>query len=145
MVELFYRGERVASHVRSYEKGGHTTREEHMPDGHRFHKSQTPAKILKRAEKIGPSVAELCRQIMSAKPHPELGARACLGIIRLAKEYGHDRAEAASARALLAGTHRYESIRSILARGLDKLPLVVAEETKPLPNHKHIRGPAYFN
>ncbi len=34
-VEIFRRGVRVASHARSYEKYGHTTITEHMPESHR--------------------------------------------------------------------------------------------------------------
>ena len=35
---------------------------------------------------------------MRAKPHPEQGFRACLGILRLAKGYGVERLEAACRR-----------------------------------------------
>ena len=38
---------------------------------------------------------------MADKPHPEMGYRGCLGIIRLAGQYSHTRMEAAAELALL--------------------------------------------
>lgn len=54
------------------------------------------------------------------KPHPEMGFRSCLGIIRLAKGAGEQRLEAACGRALRFGTCWYQSIKSILESGLDR-------------------------
>jgi hypothetical protein len=41
-VECFFKGGRVAAHVRSYLKGKHTTLPEHMPSAHRKHMKWTP-------------------------------------------------------------------------------------------------------
>ena len=38
------------------------------------------------AETIGPNTARLFERIMNDKPHPEMGYRGCLGIIRLAEK-----------------------------------------------------------
>ena len=51
---------------------------------------------------------------MSDKPHPEMGYRSCLGIIRLAGRYSQSGMEAAAERALLMGACRYQSVKSIL-------------------------------
>lgn len=82
---------------------------------------------------------------MAAKPHPEMGYRACLGIIRLSKRYGPERVEAAAARALEAGAISYKSIKSILASGLDKACEEGDGERPPLPSHANLRGPGYYN
>jgi hypothetical protein len=37
-------------------------------------------------------------RMLADKPHPEMGYRACLGIMRLAKTYSHERMEGASER-----------------------------------------------
>jgi hypothetical protein len=42
-----------------------------------------------------PATIALVEAIMKAKPHPEQGFRACLGILRLARSYGSARIEAA--------------------------------------------------
>jgi hypothetical protein len=41
--------------------------------------------MRREAAKIGPSTIALVDTIMKAKPHPEQGFRACLGILRLAR------------------------------------------------------------
>ena len=102
-VEVFHRGKRVASHARSALRNRHTTIAEHMPSAHRRYAEWTPARIAREAARIGPATAGLCDAIMRAKPHPEQGFRACLGILRLAKSYGGERLEAACQRGLDIG------------------------------------------
>ena len=87
--------------------------------------------------------AKVAAAIMEARPHPEQGYRSCLGLMRLGEEYGRDRLEAASRRALAAGTSSYQSVKSILKTGLDKLALEPEEARKiiiPI-RHPNIRGP----
>ena len=55
--------------------------------------------------------------------HPQQGYRACLGILRMAKEFGNDRLEAACERAIAVGTPSYRSLLSILKHGLDRKPV----------------------
>src|SRR5262249_26335418 len=68
----------------------------------------------------GSATLALFEAIMRAKPHPEQGFRSCLGILRLAKEYGVDRLEAACRRGNDIGARSYGSIASILQHGLDR-------------------------
>ena len=80
---------------------------------------------------------------MNDKPHPEMGYRGCLGIIRLAEKYSAQRVEAASGRALLTGACRYKSVESILRNSLDQ----VSPSSPPpasTPPHDNIRGSEYF-
>jgi transposase len=95
------------------------------------------------AGKTGPQCAKLVEQILKDKPHPEMGFRSCLGIIRLGKGMGAQRLEAACARALHFGTCSYQSIKSILEKGLDRQP---AEPELPLnsPAHENVRGQTYY-
>ena len=145
-VELFHRGKRVASHARSALRNRHTTIAEHMPSSHRRYAEWTPARIAREAERIGPATAELCAAIMRAKPHPEQGFRACLGILRLAKSYGGERLEAACRRGLDIGATTYGSIASILMKsGLDRAYREEgAAEPSPI-RHANIRGGGYYH
>src|SRR6185312_7197362 len=45
-VEVFHRSVRVASHVRSYQRGVHTTLPQHMHRAHRAHSQWTPARLI---------------------------------------------------------------------------------------------------
>jgi hypothetical protein len=97
------------------------------------------------AETIGPFTARLFERIMNDKPHPEMGYRSCLGIIRLAAQYSVERVEAAAERALLTGACRYQSVKSILKNALDQQPLGLPPmPPAPPPPHDNIRGEEYF-
>jgi transposase len=147
-VEIFYKNRRVASHVRSYVRGGYTTNPEHMPKIHRDHAEWTPTRMLRWAGTVGPKTAELVAAIIEEKPHPEHGYRACLGILRLGRRYGEPRLEAASARAVVVRSRTVRSVESILKRGLDRQPLPEApgtpEEPRPILHHENVRGADYY-
>lgn len=145
-VEIFCHSRRVASHVRSQVRHGHTTDPAHMPEAHRRHAQWTPSRITDWAGQTGPSTAALVAAILASRPHPEQGYRAALGIIRLAGRYGGLRAEAACARALALRSYSYRSVESILRNGLDRQPLPgQAPELSPHPAHANVRGPGYYN
>jgi transposase len=144
-VEIFHKGRRVASHLRSCGSGQTMTNAEHRPRSHREHLEWTPSRMVNWARTIGPYTAQLFERIMGDKPHPEMGYRGCLGIIRLAKKYSAERTEAAAERALLTGACRYKSIESILKNSLDRQPLEIPPDAAPPPGHDNIRGAAYFD
>jgi transposase len=144
-VEVFYKGERVASHRRSHRPYGYTTVPEHMPSSHRRYAEWSPERIRRWAARIGDHTVQVCDHFMRTRPHPEHGFRSCMGIISLARRYGNDRTEAACARALKIGALRYRSIASILKRGLENAPLFEADTEAVLPEHEHIRGPGYYH
>ena len=52
-VEVFFRSERVASHVRSYRRGAHTTVREHMPKSHLAHAEWSPKRLIQWGSSIG--------------------------------------------------------------------------------------------
>jgi len=144
-VEILHKGARVASHARSYARHRHTTIPEHMPSAHRRYAEWTPARMMREAEKIGPATIALIQAIMQAKPHPEQGFRACLGILRLARSYGSARIEAACRRGNDIGATSYGSIKSILQHGLDH---AYADGTPPPAqpiHHRNIRGNGYYH
>ncbi len=94
-VEIFFRGNRVASHIRDDTRGRHSTINEHMPKSHREYLEWSPSRIISWAKTIGISVAEVVETILNTRGYPEQGYRSCLGILRLAKRYSPERLEAA--------------------------------------------------
>jgi transposase len=144
-VELLHKGQRVASHLRARGHGQTITNSEHRPKSHQAHLEWTPSRLVNWARSIGPATAALFERILNDKPHPEMGYRACLGLMRLAKEYSPARMEAAAQRALLTGACRYQNVKSILKNSLDSLP-VVQDSSAAVPSpHIYIRGSEYFN
>ena len=100
-VEIFHKGQRIASHAFSPVRNRHSTITEHMPSAHRRYAEWTPAKMMDDAAKIGPATVALFEAIMKAKPHPEQGFRSCLGIKSLVTSYGPERVEAACRRGVM--------------------------------------------
>jgi transposase len=144
-VEIFHGGKRIASHVRSSATYRHTTVTEHMPKSHQAHLEWTPSRLIHWAETIGDSTAQVIRTILESKPHPEMGYRACLGIMGLAKTYSAGRLEAASQRALHLQACSYQSLKSILKRSLDRQSTLPLECERPGPKHENIRGALYYD
>ncbi len=145
-IEVLFKNRRVASHTRSYRKGGFTTLKEHMPKAHQQFLDWTPSRILRWAQQLGPNTEKLVTHILENKPHPQQGFRACLGIFRLGKQYSKERLEAACAYALSINGFFYKSVESILKHGLDQkntLALLSREEPLPLA-HPNLRGKEYY-
>ena len=115
-----------------------------MPAKHRHVASWTPERIAGWAAKTGPETAALCEAIMAARPHPELGFRSCLGVLRLGDRYTPERLEAACSRARAMGATSYRSVRSILERGLDR-EAGSDTMTPPGVTHANVRGAGYYD
>jgi len=142
-VECFYQGRRLASHVRSYRRGHHTTAGAHMPPAHRAYAEWTPERIVGWAARTGEATAELVARVIASRRHPQQGYRSCLGILRLGQAYGQDRLEAAARRALAIGATSYTSLASILKNGLDREPLPERTPAQPI-EHDNLRGAHYY-
>ena len=142
-VEVLHRGQRVASHVRSYQKGKHTTDPAHMPKSHRAHSEWTPKRLIDWGLSIGPATGAVVEHLLVTKPHPEQGYRACLELLALAREYGDDRLEAASRLAVELRRPTRGTVKSILQTGRDRRRVEQAE--LDLPTHGNVRGPGYYH
>jgi len=144
-VEVFAGNQRVAAHALDARRGAHSTCAEHMPASHRAHREWTPARLVAWGEGLGVAAAAVVRWQMEHRPHPEQGYRACLGLQRLARQFGPARLEAACARALSIRSPTYRSIASILASGLDRQSVSAAPTHAPMPQHENVRGPGYYH
>jgi transposase len=144
-VEIFHRGIRVASHPRSSAAYRHTTIAEHRPKSHQAHLEWTPSRLIHWAESVGHATAQVITNILATKPHPEMGYRSCLGILRLAKTYSNERLEAASQRALQLQAFSYPSLSSILKNSLDRQILLAPESDQAGPRHANVRGADYYD
>jgi transposase len=142
-VEIFLRGKRVASHLRSTLPHRPTTVAEHMPSSHRRYRDWTHERIRRDAAKVGPDADTLIDVILRSRPHPEQGFRSAIGILGLVKRYGSERVDAACARALLLNARSYKSVAAILKNGTDKTTPPTQEA--PILFHSNIRGRSYYN
>lgn len=144
-VEVFHAGKRVASHVRSATLYHHTTLKHHMPKSHQAHLEWTPSRLIHWAATAGEATAMVVRTVLEKKPHPEMGYRACLGIMSLGRKYSLARLEAASRRALELSACSYQSLKSILQHSLDRQASLPLEPERTGPRHENVRGAHYYD
>jgi len=143
VVAIFSKGKRVASHQRSPLKGRHSTVAAHMPKAHQHYAAWTPQRLMLWAAKTGEATAQVVEALLTSRPHPQQGFRACLGIMRLGKRSGDARLEAACRRAIRIGACADKSIASILKHDLDQQPLPGQPAAAPVMTHGNIRGAQY--
>jgi len=143
-VEIFHRGRRVASHLRSVVLGGQTTLPEHRPPNHRAYAEQTPERYLDWAKSIGPAVTAVVEFQLESHERSPLALRACSSLQKLAKDYGPDRLEAACIRAQDIRSLTLKSIGSILKRRIDSSPQPEGPVQMSLPLHENVRGAHYY-
>jgi len=142
-VEILHRAQRVASHVRSSERGDASTVPEHMPAAHRAHMEWTPERLIHWGQSIGVATAAVVTRLLEEHKHPEHGYRACLGLLSLAKRYGKPRLEAGCTVALQIGACQYRHVRDILANNRDQ-SIQMASGEWISPDHVNVRGPGYY-
>ena len=140
-VEVFLKGQRIASHLRNALRGRFTTQEAHMPEAHRQY--YDTKELCQRIAATGPATEELITRMIEDLKHPVLCYRSLKAIERLGHQHGAERLEAACRRALEFRAYRYASIASILKRGLDHHP--TTPDAIPAIQHANIRGADYYN
>lgn len=144
-VEIFHKGQRVALHVRSHQRGGFTTDPAHRPKSHQEHLDWAPSRMVNWGNNdVGPQCGHAVARLLESKSHPEQGYRACLGIMRLGRSYGAARLEAACQRAVLLDICSYKSIKSILTTSADRLPLPQSGTESKKIMHENLRGHDYY-
>jgi len=143
-VEVYHKGQRVASHLRTLSKGKFVTDDTHRPPEHIKYLEWTPERIRHWGQTIGTNTEHLMEKIMSSGRHVEHGYRACLGILRLSKKYSPQRLEKACARALYIGGISYRSVKSILKNHLDEQEITSEKISSKSIMHENIRGGEYY-
>ncbi len=143
-VEVLHRGQRVALHRRSAVQGGLTTEPAHRPKSHREHGAWPPERMKQWAGQTGPAIAEVVSRLLDESEYPQERYGSCLGLIRLSRQVGETRMEAAARRALHFNTVSYRSIRAMLDSGADQAPLEDGSGSFQPLEHQNVRGGAYY-
>jgi len=79
VVEVFFEGTRLCSHVRLYgHQGQYSTQEGHMPPNHQKYQQWNGERFRKWASKIGPSTAAVVEGILTGYKVEQQGYRACI-------------------------------------------------------------------
>jgi transposase len=143
-VEVFTKGERIASHLRSPLPGRHTTVAAHLAPAHQQVAGWNAQRFLDWAATIGGQTLAAIEHVLQARTHPQQGYRTALGILRLAKTHSPARLEAACRRAIQLHAITYRSIASLLKHGLEHQIPTPAQANLPA-DHANVRGSAYYH
>jgi transposase len=146
-VEIYHENQRITVHTRNYKSHNYTTIKEHMPDSHQAFSGQrgwNPQYYLQKATENGPNTYEFFKKVMDSKVVIEQSYASCLGLLRLIKEYGNLRMEAACKRALTGCQYRYTTIKTILENNMDLQQEDNSAEYR-IPTHPNLRGPEAYN
>jgi transposase len=144
IVEIYYLHQRIALHPRRYKKHDFTTTADHMPAGHQLFFEQqgwTPEYFLSQASRIGPTVYQYIDEVLKSRAFTEQTFNACRGILRLHRQYGPARLQAACARGLAGSVFNYRTIQNILITHQDQETTVQQPDLFRLPEHSNLRGP----
>ena len=139
MVEVFYRGQAVATHLRQDGQRRFITDPGHRPDRHRAVIELNHERLLERAEAIGPATAAVLREQAHRRTHPDEALRASLGILRLAHDFSSSALEAACTRAVELKTYSYRAVRALIIT-----PPAPPPDSLLTPEHDNLRGARYF-
>jgi len=139
MVEVFYRGQAVATHVRQAGQRRFITDPAHRPDRHRAVIELNHERLLERAEAIGPATAAVLREQVHRRAHPDEALRVSLGILRLAHDFSTVALEQACVHAVTLKAYSYRAIRALIVA-----PPAPVQEALPTPTHDNVRGARYF-
>ncbi len=141
-VQIFHRGQRVATHPRLTGQNHPSTQDAHLAPAHSAMAKRTPDHVRAAAAKIGVTTAEYVERLLTSRDHIEQGVRSCLGILRLAGKYPAATMEAACQRALIAGARSSGYVEELLKSGRP-IPEAVSDEGPG--HHGNIRGAGYYN
>lgn len=123
-VTIFRDYEVVAVHPRALRPGDRRTITDHLPPTKLAGLHVTAASCRAQAESIGPATQDVVERLLDERPVDRL--RTAHAILKLTRKVAPYRLEAACARALAFDDVAYATIKRILDRGLDRVPLPAA-------------------
>jgi transposase len=137
VVEVFADGQLVKTWPRA-ERGRHTDPGDYPPEKVAFF-MRTPAWCRRRADELGPAVAELVGLLLAEPVLHRL--RSAQGVLRLADTYPQPRLNAACAKAVAVGDPGYRTVKGILVAGTENDD---APQQPPVDAPAHLHGPDAF-
>lgn len=143
MLEVMYRGRRVALHPLAESEGEIQTAPEHRPVAHVRVLEGEPKALSLWAESVGPNTTAMIRHHLENRSDAVNGLKAARRMRDMARLHGDARFEEACAYALPLNITALRSVESILKQSPDKRP-GKATVIAPRPAHDNVRGAAYF-
>lgn len=143
MVYIYVKGKRVAVHERNYRPGAYSTCRGHLCSQHQHYGDRSPGYYKKLASLKSEVLYHVFEQMFSREDiYPELLYRSCDGLLSLCRYSDPELFGAACQMALDYDNCNYRFIANIIKNKMVVLPEQIKE--KPLPGHRNIRGPEFY-
>ena len=141
-----HKGEKVASHNRSYKTGEYVREESHLPSYYNDYVNLSPAKYIDRACRISPLFGEVISGIFSKSPTvpPETYYKSCDGLFSLSRTTEPELFELALRTAVERRQYSYGFIRNLIESRCAGVSGVKGQPTLFPANHDNIRGKEYY-
>lgn len=145
MVEVFYGGNRIASHARLYGRPNqYGTLAEHMPEKHRQYIKWNAERFLSWAGGIGPNTEAAVKALLNSRVVEQQSYKSCIGLLKLADKYSVSRLESACGKALsYTPNPSLKSVQNILRSGSDKISRG-AGNPDDSSEYGFVRGASYY-
>jgi transposase len=146
IVEIFYDGSRIASHIRLYGNAGqYNTMPEHMPTNHQAYSQWNAERFLSWGRSIGEKTEVVVSALLASRQIEQQSYKACIGLLKLADKYSVTRLEAACKRALsYTAAPSLKSVQAILKSGSDKFSAELNTPDPSTSQHAFTRGAGYY-
>lgn len=137
-IEVFYHGDRIASHVRKMYAPEPIYLPEHMPENHRKFLEYNTESFLYWGKSMGHSTHLVIKHFLFMHKVEQQGYKSCASLMKLADRYGTDRLENACAKALsYTPNPSLKNISTILKNGQDKV--VLTSESARVSNKESLK------
>ncbi len=118
-VEIYFNKDRVATHLKSRQKGSYITIKDHLSSTHQYYQSWSRDFFVKKAAEIGLNTASYISKLIDQESYPEIGFKRSQGIIAFQHKYPKDRIESACERAMQYDLCSFKIIDNILKNNAD--------------------------
>ena len=148
MVEAFFNGSRIASHLRQNRiLRDPVVNPEHMTPEHRKYLNCNSEEFALWATEIGPKTLAVVQFFLTSGREQEQGYKSCATLTKLAERYGKERLEKACTRMLeISNTPSVRNITTILKNRKDT-PVSGSADGKPPESNRFAitRGADYYS
>lgn len=145
-LEVYYQGQRIATHTTSQVKGQYVTDPKHLSSNNQAYTKWCPEYFSQLAAEYGKYVQEYIDELITQRPYPEQAYKQVQGILALSKEFSSLRVNEACKIAKGHPKHSYKMIKEILLNKQDQQANHCSDtqEEQVIPQHNNLRGTDYF-
>ena len=146
-VEVYYKGARVAAHVRLLKaQRDPLVNPDHMPESHRRYLNYNSEWFENWGKNVGPKTADVVHHFLTSGKEAEQGYKSCASLTKLEKNYGAKRLEDACERVLALGSApTIRNIGVLIKAASNRKEAEMQVPSYSGESHGITRGAAYYS